>query len=504
MFRRGRAILRASIFLVLLTVIALLVHGYHLGIEDQAIYLPGIEKQLNPGLFPKDAGLFLPQSRATFETAMVAISVRTTGASLESTVFVWHVFSIFLLLLGSWRLASRCFDSQEGRWGAVGMVTALLTMPVAGTSLYLADQHLHPRTLATGWILLALVEVLDRRPFRALLFIALATVVHLQMAFYGVLFSLFLLWKAPTSEGRNASQEPAHAQSATAGMFLFPLFFFPIKSLFEPGSEAWKEASRTRTQHYLLRWEWYEWLGAIAPLAFFYWFIHLAKRSGMSVAAFLAQRVMAVQIFSIITALVLTLPPRFERLTPYQPMRALHLTTLIFVLLAGGFLGHYLLQRKPGRWFLLFFPLCCAMFYVQRQTFPDSEHLELPGRVSRNQWIQAFLWIRGNTPVDAYFALDPVYMGRPGEDQHGFRALSERGMMADMAKDPGVVTLFPGIAERWQKETRARANWNSFTLADFNKLRLEYGVTWTVLEKPLRVPLQCPYQNDSVAVCRTD
>ena len=224
----------------------------------------------------------------------------------------------------------------------------------------------------------------------------------------------------------------------------------------------------------------------------------------MPVAAFLAQRVMAFQIFSVASALLLTLPPRFERLTPYQPMRALHLTTLIFVLFAGGFLGHFLLQRRPLRWLLLLVPLCLAMFYVQRQIFPDSEHLELPGRVSRNQWIQAFLWIKGNTPADAYFALDPVYMARPGEDQHGFRALSERGMMADMAKDPGVVTLFPGIAERWQKETRARANWNSFTLADFNKLRLEYGVTWTVLEKPLRVPLQCPYQNELVAVCRID
>ncbi len=496
---RVPSILKTGSFLVLLTAGALLVHGYHLGIEDQAIYLPGIEKNLNPGLFPKDSDLFLPQTRATLQGAMVAASVRATRVSLETAVFAWHVLSIFFLLLASWRLASRCFATQEARWGAVALVAALLTLPVAGTSLYLADQHLHPRTLATAWILLALVDVLDRRPLRAVLWIALATVVHLQMAFYGVLFSLFLFWKAPGGKGEGTSREPAVAQSAMAGMF-----FFPLKSLFEPGSEAWKEAARTRTQHYLLRWEWYEWLGAVAPLAFFYWFVHLARKSGTAVAAFLAQRAAAFQIFSVVSALVLTLPPKFERLTPYQPMRTLHVTTLIFVLLAGGFIGQYLLQRSLVRWLLLFLPLCCTMFYVQRQLFPASEHLELPGRVSGNRWVQAFLWVKNNTPSDAYFALDPVSMGRPGEDQHGFRALSERGMMADLMKDPGVVTLFPAIASRWQKETRARANWNSFTRADFLRLREEYGVTWAVLEKPLRVPLQCPYQNDAVAVCRIE
>jgi hypothetical protein len=110
--------------------------------------------------------------------------------------------------------------------------------------------------------------------------------------------------------------------------------------------------------------------------------------------------------------------------------------------------------------------------------------------------------VKVNTPQDAYFALDPEYIERPGEDQHGFRAISQRSMMADRLKDAGVATLFPGVASRWQQESRARANWNSLTPADFQRLRDQYGVTWVVLEKPLRVTLPCPYQNELVAVCR--
>jgi hypothetical protein len=142
------------------------------------------------------------------------------------------------------------------------------------------------------------------------------------------------------------------------------------------------------------------------------------------------------------------------------------------------------------------------MFYTQRQLFPGSEHLELPGRMPRNRWVQAFLWIRTNTPENAYFALDPNHMDEPGEDQHGFRAISQRSMMADLGKDPGVVTLFPNIAQRWKRETDARKNWDSFTVADFGRLKQEFSVTWVVLRKPLTVPFNCPYQNQAVAVCQ--
>jgi len=43
----------------------------------------------------------------------------------------------------------------------------------------------------------------------------------------------------------------------------------------------------------------------------------------------------------------------------------------------------------------------------------DGAHLELPRMVTANPWLQAFDWIRQNTPTDAYFALDPRYLAAP-------------------------------------------------------------------------------------------
>ena len=85
------------------------------------------------------------------------------------------------------------------------------------------------------------------------------------------------------------------------------------------------------------------------------------------------------------------------------------------------------------------------MLAAQRAEFSGSQHIEWPGRAPSNPWLQAFAWIRTNTPTDAYFALDPRYLEAPGEDYHSFRALAERSQMADAIKDTAVVTQVPEL-----------------------------------------------------------
>jgi hypothetical protein len=165
------------------------------------------------------------------------------------------------------------------------------------------------------------------------------------------------------------------------------------------------------------------------------------------------------------------------------------------------------------------------MFYAQRQMFPATEHLELPGATSENAWLQAFAWIRLNTPADALFALDPHYVELPGEDYHGFRALAERSVLADYDKDAGMAARVPRLAPRWLKEVTAQSGWQNFQAADFQRLQNEFGVTWIILSRPhlqgpdsqvdvvLGIPgsdqqadnmsgMTCPYQNRQLRVCR--
>jgi hypothetical protein len=144
------------------------------------------------------------------------------------------------------------------------------------------------------------------------------------------------------------------------------------------------------------------------------------------------------------------------------------------------------------------------MASVQRQTFPATDHLELPGLPPRNEWVRAFRWIQESTPTDAYFALDPDHMADVGEDQHGFRAIAERSRLADNVKDAGAVTMFPALAQIWQTQVAAQANWDRFDASDFRSLKRRFGVNWVVIRKPDISGLSCPYQSETLLVCKIE
>lgn len=470
-----------------------MVHGYHYGIEDEAIYLPAIKKNLNPALYPTDSAFFLSQTNLTVFPNLIAFFARVTHLSIDTVVFAVHILSIFLTLTACWYLSRKCFAKAPAQWTAVLMVAAVLTIPVAGTSLYLMDQHLHPRSLATAALLFGLSGIIDKRYIRAVVCLAIAFLMHPIMGSFGIAFAFFLLWRA--------------GEQLLLLCIVPPLLLLSPLTLKSP-SEAWHEAVLDCPYYFLLRWEWYEWIGIFAPIALLAWFGYLGQRDNSDVLRWMSWRLVVFSLFFFVVGAVLTIPARFERMVSFQPMRWLHLTFLIFFLLAGGLLGQGILRNRPLRWLMLFVPLCTLMFLVQRQQFPSSAHIEWPGSAPRSDWLKAFAWVRQNTPPDAKFALDPHYLESPGLDYHGFRALAERSMLADRGKDRTVTTLTPAIAETWHEQVKARDNWKDFRTEDFHRLKQQYGVTWVVLERGEWYSsfsgLACLYNNDAVSVCRID
>jgi len=478
---------------LLLAAFAMLVQGYHPGLEDDAFYLAAIKQNLNPPLFPHDADFFRVQFQATVFDKLIAFSLRWTHVPLEWGILFWQWGVTFLILWGCWRISRRCFAEVHAQWAAVTLVAVLLTLPVSGTGLSLTDQYLHPRALATAGILAAIVAVLDGRRVLAGALLLAAFSVHAIMAAFGASYCLFLMWKP--------AERIETGQRRTA---LVAALLLPLGWIFEPASDAWRQAAATRPFYFMLRWHWYEWLGVVAPLALLWWFRALARRRGSAILAHVAERLVYFGVFQLAVALILMVPPRLERFRSLEPMRFLHLVYLLFVLLSGGLLGRHVLKRHVLRWLLLFLPLSAGMFCAQRQMYPATAHLELPGAASRNGWVEAFRWISGNTPVDSQFALDPRYMELPGEDYHGFRALAERSVLADAVKDAGMVARVPRLAPRWQREVEAQRGWRDFQKQDFLRLRAQFGVDWVVLTEPGFAGMTCPYRNQCVVVCRVE
>jgi hypothetical protein len=479
--------LKDFLLLSLLTLGALLVHGYHPWAEDAEIYLPGVEKILHPELFPFNAQFFESHAHLTLFPNFIAASVRLSHLPLEVVLFFWQIASIFLLLLACWQLIGKCFPDQSARWAGVVMVAALLTLPVAGTSLYILDQYVNPRNLVAFAAIFAIAKVIDQKYLQAGLILVCAAAIHPLMSAFVFSYCLVLLCIKKFDR-----------------RFVRLACLLPFGISFAPPSRAYHQVALSHSYHYFLQWHWYELLGAVAPLGILWWFSRVARSRQLRNLDLLCRTLIVYELCYLPAGVVLSISSQFESLARFQPMRSLYLLYVLFVLFAGGLLGEYLLKNRVWRWAALFVPLCAGMFVAQRALFPASAHIEWPGAPAKNQWVQAFEWIQSNTPRDAVFALDPLHMHIPGEDENGFRAVAQRSMLADAVKDSGAVTMFPPMAEEWLAQVQAQSGWENFQAEDFRRLQTEYGVNWVVLQPPGVAGLECPYRNAAVLVCRVN
>ena len=489
---------RQIALLFLISVGAVLVHGYHPGIEDAEFYLPGIIRHLNPTLYPFNDEYFMSHARMTLFDELVAGSMRITHLPLDWAIFLWHYACVFLFLLGCWRIGRICFRSERAAWGGVALVAALLTIPVAGTALYILDQYLNPRDLSSAAIVLLLAEAMKRRFVLAAIGMLLLAAVHPLMSVFGIALVVLLYWEYRRTGSLSARQVPG----AAIAMLLAPWPFFG------PVSPVYRDLLAKNDSYFLVtRWEWSEWLGIAVPLLLLGWLTRYGRKHDLPEVQALSRVLILFTVIFLAVGLVVCLPS-LARFALLQPMRSLHVVFILLFVMLGGMLAESVLKAHVWRWVVAFLPLCLGMFFAQRQLFPASEHLELPGRAPKNAWAQAFEWIRVNTPPDAIFALHPNYMNLPGEDEHGFRAIAQRSVLAGI-HDNGPVSMFPALADNWYQQVQALLGWKDFQAPDFERLRREYGVGWVVLQRGSWVLQRgssdgwsCPYQNDVVVVCR--
>lgn len=480
-------------FLLLLTfsLLAFLVMGYHPGTEDDGVYLTAVKSDLNPTLYPHDSDFFRLQLQATLFDRWIAGFVRFTHIPLATTELIFQFASIVAILAACWSIAQALFDDERVQWAGVALVAAMLTLPVSGTAIYLADQHLHPRNMASALVLLAVSRILRDKLWQAVPLLLVSFVLHPIMALLGISFCFFLTM---------AQLDPVHAWLRSLRDALASAV--PLGWIFESPTPSWHRALETRTYMFLYRWTWYEWLGAIGPLVLFWILWRVSLKRGEEKLARFAVAIFAYGVVHQVASMIVLASPALVRITPMQPMRFLHLVYLFMVLIGGCLLGKYLLKGSTLRWAAFLMVSCFGMFVSQRELFASTPHFEFPDTPPSNPWIEAFGWIRSNTPADAYFALDPKYLSIPGEDYHSFRALAERSQLADLIKDTAVVTQVPELASDWKRQTEATAGWQNFDLADFQRLRAEFGVDWVLVKNPKPAGLDCKWQNQTLSVCR--
>jgi hypothetical protein len=479
--------------LALLTAAALIIHGYHLGVEDAEIYIPAARKLLDPRLYPYANEFFMSHARMSAFGAVLAAVARLTHLSMDWTMFLLYIATLFAMLVACWTLANVCFHSSRARWCSVLAVAAVMTMPATNTGLLLMDPYLTARSFSTPLILLALAALLRRRYAYAVIATLAAGVFHPQMT---ACFLVFACVMRVAEKSTVPLKEPLPALVGAAAVLPFQFDLVPAQG-------PYREALYARGYFFLSNWTWYHWLGMLAPLAILAWISRRSTQTVTPESRLLSSALVPFGLISIAVAAIFTSSHKLDMFARVQPLRSFHLITLIFVLLFGGLIGHYAGKRRSWMLSAMFLCLAGGMFIVNRDTYPFSPHIEVPwATTSPNAWVNTLLWIRTNTPQDAVFAVDARYFKQPGVDVHGFRAVSERSSPADYFKDGGVAAMFPALADEWKTMSNATYGLDHFNSADFARLATQYPVTWAVIHGVAPAGMACPYQQGGYAVCK--
>ncbi len=502
--------LKRAMLCIVVAVVALLIHGYHPFAVDASVYVPAIKKQLHPELYPHESKFFLFPAQYSVFADLIADSVRVTHLPLPYVLLGWQFASIAVLLAACWRIGRLCLDTEWRALYGMMLMASLLTIPAAGTSLMLVDPYLTSRSLCTPLILMAICCVLENKLIRALLWMAAAVLVHPLMTIFGALFAVVVY--AVKERNWALLAGVAASSMAVAGSAIWWASGVQV-------SQAYRTAVLSRSYFFLSQWEWYEILGLVAPLAMFAlllwyrttqlnrrkveWGIPGCDDQDRNLASCLISSLLCGAFFLAI-ALLVNWSSRLLPLARFQPLRVFHLLYVFLILFPVTIFVTKLTRHRRSVTIAMVAVVSAGMFFVQKETFPASPHVEWPWSHPANSWVQAFDWVRANTPPDALFAIDSHYTDAAGEDCQGFEALAERSSLPDFSNDGGVAALFPDIAREWAKGTALASRVPQ--LADTHDLQplTEAGASWIVLQRSHAAELDCPYENGSVAVCRID
>lgn len=492
--RTRAAGLKEAAALAGVAMLAILIHGFHPYADDAGIYVSGIVQDLHPLRYGPSAPFIAAYTHLSIFSWLVAGLVRLTRLPLSAVLLGVQLAGLWLLLAGCRQLALRCGFSPTASWGAVGMVAACLTVPVAGTGLVMMDPYVTSRTLSTPLTVLAVCAVLDGQFLKTWLWLTLVALLHPLMAIYAGGFVL-LLWAARAGRGRLL------AALMAAPMALATALWYSQRSVLE--SPAYRAAALSRGYFYLSCWTWYEIFGLVGPFlliaGYCWWKRGDWRRPDLSVCfASLALACSSVAV----AACFAHVGSHSHLIARLQTIRPYVIVYLVLFMGLGAVMAQEVFRGHAWRWLLFFGVIGGGISAAQFLAYPSSPHLEFPGRQTQNSWVQAFRWVRANTPQDALFALDANYIDAPGEDTQGFRAIGRRASLADLSKDGGAAAVFPQLAEKWQAESAATTNLSGISDAERMRRLAPYHVTWLVLRREAVTRFNCPYHNAAVKVCR--
>jgi hypothetical protein len=462
--------------------------GYRYGVSDQAFYIPVILRALDPAAFPRDAALIDAQGKLMLADEAIAGIVRTTGLSLEHLFFAAYLLSLALIWIAIVLIGNRLYTHRYATL-ALGCLVALRHR-IPRTSANSFEPYFHPRMLAFGICLLATAAVLRRRPWTAIVLVAVSALVHITTAmWFALLLGVAILY---LDQRLRPLLLPAALAGTAAAAAL--IAFGPLRASLTRMDAIWLQAVASKDSLFATDWPLWPWvlnLGLVVVI------VLIERARSARGAATPESRALVWGVLALTAVFLATLPLVAARYAlPVQLQISRVFWPIDFV--AAVFIVGEFVDRDARRALAGFAAI--ALIAIGRGTYilrfervvRPLVALSLPD----TPWEQAMAWIR-TQPANAHVLADPGHAWRYGTS---VRVSGQRDVFLEEVKDAAIAIYSHDVAARVVERSAALGDFSTLTAERARALASEYHLDFLVTEATLPLPLA--YSNRQFHVYR--
>src|SRR3990167_810543 len=160
--------------ILVLSIIAILIHGYHFAVSDQEIFIPYILKFQNPNLFLGD--ILFDQSSARSSIFYPIYGYLINFVDLQVLFFASFLFFQFFFFLAIYRLSYVILKDQKLAY--LALLPFFLPKFIGGTATSTFETFFGYRSLGILFLLYYLIYILEKRFLKSATIAGLGFLIH--------------------------------------------------------------------------------------------------------------------------------------------------------------------------------------------------------------------------------------------------------------------------------------------------------------------------------------
>jgi hypothetical protein len=472
--------------------------GYRFGISDQAFYEPAVERQLDASLFPRDRALIDSQARLTLVDETLADVSRITRLQAPSLFLLLYLVSLVALFLGAWQFARLLGFSP---WAAAAFL-ALLTLRhrIAKTGANTLEGYMHPRQLAFGLGVLALVASLKNRWTWMVALWAVSAALHPTTAlWFAILIGGGIVFDRISRFSAKAASALLILIAMLPCLVTWPLLRHLPSSLFI--DTDWAAVLAGKDYIFVSQWPIYAWIANLAYAPLIWWIFK--RRTAIGAAKDAEGRIVAgtLALLAIFIGSLFLSESRVALAVQLQVSRVFWLMDF----LVAGYIAWWLtsdpaLRRLAGAWTPRVAVAILAVVSIGRgvQTVSagGADRVLFRRNLPPGDWTDVMGWLR-TQPSDWLILANPDHAWRYGTS---VRVAAARDVVLEGVKDSAISLYDRNVAMRVAERMQSLSNFSDLSTDDARALGRRYSATVLVAERSQRFNLPQLYSNNGFAV----